>query len=345
MKEILFRCVDTISSGSNPDNINEDGFEICNLNSFSACILPELVKLVRLRDIDVHENVPNTLDFNKDSEKYEHIKDVFVLDRTGILLNRKEDGDYSVHPLCRWEEDDTLYDFNRPVPKDINLFYILREPAEGFGEPIVFLKRSESFRKKFKAIFTHNEELLNEGFDNVYPYPFGTTLLNDKSEFQIYDKIKLASLYFSDKNWWEGHMFRYQTGNYLKSKDIEGLEVYGPLKYKNYVTKVKTLKDYMFSIQIENVFEKYFFSDKIVDSFLTGTIPIYKGCTNIKDYFNMDGIITFETREELLNIVSNLTEKDYTDRKEAIKDNFERAKEFTHPEDWIFKKYRNLFSE
>ena len=38
-------------------------------------------------------------------------------------------------------------------------------------------------------------------------------------------------------------------------------------------------------------------------------------------------------------------EKDYTDRKEAIKDNFERAKEFTHPEDWIFKKYRNLFSE
>ena len=54
-------------------------------------------------------------------------------------------------------------------------------------------------------------------------------------------------------------MFRYQTGNYLKSKDIEGLEVYGPLKYKNYVTKVKTLKDYMFSIQIENVFEKYFF--------------------------------------------------------------------------------------
>jgi len=140
-------------------------------------------------------------------------------------------------------------------------------------------------------------------------------------------------------------MFRYQTGNYLKSKDIEGLEVYGPLKYKNYVTKVKTLKDYMFSIQIENVFEKYFFSDKIVDSFLTGTVPIYKGCTNIKDYFNMDGIITFDTREELLNIVSNLTEKDYTDRKEAIKDNFERAKEFTHPEDWIFKKYRNLFSE
>ena len=65
MKEILFRCVDTISSGSNPDNINEDGFEICNLNSFSACILPELVKLVRLRDIDVHENVPNTLDLIK----------------------------------------------------------------------------------------------------------------------------------------------------------------------------------------------------------------------------------------------------------------------------------------
>jgi hypothetical protein len=345
MKEILFRCVDTITTGSNPESKNDENFEICNLNSYSACILPELVKLVRLRDLDVHENVPNTLDFNKFSEKYEHIKDVFVTDRTGLLLNRKKDDDFSVHPVCRWEEDEELYDFNRRVPEDINLFYVLREPAEGFGESICFLKLSEPFRKKFKAIFTHNEELLNEKYENVYAYPFGTTLLKDKTEFKIYNKNKLVSFFYSGKDWWEGHVFRKNSGDYLKKLKLKNLDISGPLEYKNYITKIKTLQDYKFSVQIENVFEKYFFTDKIVDSFLTGTVPIYKGCTNIEDYFNKDGIITFDTKEELKDIISNLSDDDYKSREKAIKENFEKAKEYIHPEDWIYKNYKHLFSK
>ena len=57
------------------------------------------------------------------------------------------------------------------------------------------------------------------------------------------------------------------------------------------------------------------------------TIPIYWGCPNISEYFNTDGIIFFETKEQLNQILDNLTEKDYYDRIDAIVENYKIANE------------------
>ena len=71
-----------------------------------------------------------------------------------------------------------------------------------------------------------------------------------------------------------------------------------------------------------------FFTDGIVDCFALGTIPIFRGCPNIGKFFNKDGIICFNTIDELDVILSNLTEKDYYDRIEAVKENYEISKRF-----------------
>jgi hypothetical protein len=100
----------------------------------------------------------------------------------------------------------------------------------------------------------------------------------------------------------------------------------------------------MFSIVIQNCQLDTFFTD-FVDPLATGTIPIYWGTRNVARHFNTDGIIFFDTLEELDNILSNLTEEDYYCRIEAVRDNFERAKEFWRSDDQLAKKIYEVLRE
>jgi hypothetical protein len=108
---------------------------------------------------------------------------------------------------------------------------------------------------------------------------------------------------------------------------------------KDIVGKIEGLRDYRFSVAIENgKFENYF-TEKILDCFLTGTIPIYYGCPNIAEYFNTDGFFIFNTKEELEEIVKSLTIRDYMNRYDAIIDNFNRANDLWMDNDRLFDKY------
>ena len=55
------------------------------------------------------------------------------------------------------------------------------------------------------------------------------------------------------------------------------------------------------------------------------TIPIYWGCPNIGDYFNTEGIITFENEQELESILDSLTPETFFQKKDAILDNYKIA--------------------
>ena len=61
-------------------------------------------------------------------------------------------------------------------------------------------------------------------------------------------------------------------------------------KYKNNVgkihDKIKFLSSYKFSFAMENSEGDGYFSEKIIDSFLSGTIPIYYGDYMIDEYIN-----------------------------------------------------------
>mgnify|MGYP006087097799 CR=1 FL=1 len=55
--------------------------------------------------------------------------------------------------------------------------------------------------------------------------------------------------------------------------------------------KVVALRSYSFHIAIENVRREGYFSEKLLDCFLTRTVPIYWGCPNIGEYFDVSGMI------------------------------------------------------
>ena len=76
-----------------------------------------------------------------------------------------------------------------------------------------------------------------------------------------------------------------------------------------------------------------------------GTIPIYWGCPNISDFFNKEGIITFDSIDELKTILENIDfDAHYNSSINAIDENIELAKKYNITEDWMYENiYDRLF--
>jgi hypothetical protein len=86
--------------------------------------------------------------------------------------------------------------------------------------------------------------------------------------------------------------------------------------------------DSMFHIAIENTSIKNYFSEKILDCFQARSVPIYYGCKNIGDFFNIDGIITANNVSEIIDICNNLTPAKYNEMLPAVEDNFNRSEKW-----------------
>jgi hypothetical protein len=180
----------------------------------------------------------------------------------------------------------------------------------------------------FTKIFTYDKNLLDLSEKFVF-LPIGGCWLNDE-EKKIYKKNKLVNIISSNKKLTRGHNLRHEIIDRVKTIDVFG----GGYKYVE--KKIDMLKDYMFSIVVENEKMDYLFTEKIIDCFLSGTIPIYYGCPSIGDFFDELGILTFDNLEELEQILSSLSEKFYYEKSEIIKKNFELAKKYTVADDLIF---------
>ena len=68
----------------------------------------------------------------------------------------------------------------------------------------------------------------------------------------------------------------------------------GPIK-----DKIAFFKDYKFSIAMENTNGDGYASEKIIDSFISGTIPIYYGSYMIEEYINPKSYIYIRGLEDI----------------------------------------------
>lgn len=174
----------------------------------------------------------------------------------------------------------------------------------------------------YKVIFTHDQELLNLDSDLFKFVPAcGYWIESPK----IYPKSKLLSFITSNKTMCEGHRYRLNWANKLRGKcDIFGRGI------REIEKKEDALNDYYFSIAIENGKYDTYFTEKILDCFATGTIPIYYGTEKISEYFNKDGIIFLDDSFNPDALTIDL----YNSKKEAIQDNFNRVLNYYTVEDW-----------
>lgn len=187
----------------------------------------------------------------------------------------------------------------------------------------------QKYLSVYKYIFTHNQELLK--LDSRFKFvPANGTWIREP---QIYPKNKIISMISSNKRITPGHQLRLKWVKKLK----EQVDLYGR-GYKEIQDKEEGLCDYMFSVAIENGEYASYYTEKILDCFATGTIPIYIGCNDIIDYFNKDGIIILSSEED----ISSLSKELYISKMDAIKENLEKVKEYTTLEDFIYLKYLSV---
>ncbi len=181
----------------------------------------------------------------------------------------------------------------------------------------------ERYTETFETIFTHNQELLSLHPKFKWCPAQGFWIQEPK----IYEKSKMISMISSNKMMTEGQRTRLRWVEMLQDQ----IDVYG--RGINEITlKEEGLCDYMFSVVIENGFYESYFTEKIMDCFATGTIPVYKGSPDIGKYFNKDGII--DLSEEF-----DVSEEIYNSKIDAIKDNLERVKQYEVLEDFIYLNY------
>ena len=177
----------------------------------------------------------------------------------------------------------------------------------------------------FDLILAWNEDLLP--LKNVQKFIFGCCWI----EWDTFkpNKQKVVSFNTSDKGWAPGHQLRQQIWDGLAdATDLNGFEIIkhrSPPRTPNKNYLFETAK---YHLVVENEQRNNWISEKTIDCFASKTIPILWGAPNIGEYFNTDGMIIFNTIEELKDILDNLDEKFYDDRVDILEENYERSKEY-----------------
>ena len=117
-------------------------------------------------------------------------------------------------------------------------------------------------------------------------------------------KFKLCSIIVSTKKDLPGHALRHAAVDWSRSSDID-LSVLGR-GYQPFELKQEGLLPYHYSVVIENVQEPDYFTEKLLDCMLCGTMPIYWGAPNIGEYFDPSGMHICLTYDDLVSAIALL---------------------------------------
>lgn len=197
----------------------------------------------------------------------------------------------------------------------------------------------------FDLVVVSTDELIGKD-PKIVPLEFGTTWIPEGASTPA--KQPGISLLVGRKRRTAGHRLRHEIWN-------RQAEIRGPKNFfqsdRGWPRKLSWLKGFpgldplpgnpwgwpmlgdsklplfssQFHIAIENCRSRYYFTEKLIDCFLTDTVPIYWGCKNIGDYFDTSGIIQVETADELIAACNSTSEAMYHSMAAARAANRERA--------------------
>ncbi len=141
---------------------------------------------------------------------------------------------------------------------------------------------------------------------------------NELKAFSPDEKYQNLSWITSNKKIMTGHRDRIRFLDRLTKSGVEfDLFGYGfkPIKKKYY-----GLGPYRYSMAIENYSGPHYWTEKIADCFLSWTMPIYYGCTNLADYFPRESFVQIDIKDPMvLEIIKDVVKSDlYLKNREAI---------------------------
>ena len=262
---------------------------------------------------------------------------------------------YNIKIFCSWDLKFNLFHEKQielyidSIPHDqpsenVIRFVFLLEPPEIVNlsnQAIVGLNNGT-----YHHLLTHNQELIDLS-PKAHLFEFGTTWIRN---YEFPDKEFSISTLIGGKLMANGHYLRqevltnmnrimgpknfYVSGNFPPKIDVSNLKVLGDNKIP--------LFDSQFHICIENTKRLNWFTEKLIDCMITKTIPIYWGCPNIGNWFNLDGMIMVNNLEDIINVCNSLNENTYNEKLNAINENYEIAKKLSTIDDRLINKIKEL---
>ena len=251
-----------------------------------------------------------------------------------------------------WQWDRSCADAARPVfyvndaafdaPPGRECYAILTEPRSLIGAVYEHFPR---IIDRFRAVFTHDSILLAQFPDVCRMIPGGCTWIGGShggGEARLYAKTRLVSMVSSTKSLCPLHLFRYQLAQALTHDPAVAVFIARPGAY---FKTIETLADFRYSVVVENHQDDYFFTEKLLNCFATGTVPVYLGARKIHEFFDRDGVIPFQSWDELRAILPSLGDQDYQSRRAALQTNLERVRDFDCTEDFMASRYGALWPD
>lgn len=185
----------------------------------------------------------------------------------------------------------------------------------------------------FVHVFTYDNDLVNFRPDRVKKIFPGTPTWIGEADRKIHDKTKNVSMITSRKTMTSGHRIRVNIADFIRDTvDLYGRDYGVPVE-----NKVEAHGDYRFSIVVENDIINGWHTEKILDCFMTGTIPVYYGDPDIGSLYDTEGIISlvdfFGSEDPTswdMSKFDELNEELYQSKMSSIQKNFDTAREL-HP--------------
>ena len=209
--------------------------------------------------------------------------------------------------------------------------------------------------KYFKKIFTWNDEFVDN--KKYFKINFSSRIPAD-IDFDLNKKTKLCTMIIAHKfkshplelyterikaiRWfernhpedfdlygigWDKHYFKFKGALSMLNR-FELLRKLLKPKYLSYRGAVKSKKEvlqkYKFAICYENARDiPGYITEKIVDCFFAGCVPVYRGAPNVTEHIPANTFIDrrkFSTYGELYSYLKNMPDKEYINYLDAIKD-------------------------
>ena len=257
---------------------------------------------------------------------------------------------YSVPTYFRWTRSPrnehkvaVLTDQCLPLARTLkDMFKVawILEPRAINPYPYEFVKENPEL---FDVVITHDKELLSSHPREAYWATQCGTWIAEKDRNPTQIPSSLLSIVASSKNFTTGHQLRHKIIT-LCGNNIDGVYGNGYNKIEN---KAEALVDFAFSIAIENSKTDIYFTEKIIDCFLTNTVPVYWGTDDIGRHFNERGIVFLNSvdDQDIIETVEDLSFELYEDMKDAIEENFILAQDYLSCEDIMWRNFFHEFKE
>ena len=190
------------------------------------------------------------------------------------------------------------------------------------AEPFAIHKRYYQsiwlLRHKFNAIYCRYGYYARR-YANVVQFSVVDSWVDGGAIDLDYAKTKACSLIASGKQNLQGHKIRHEMVVWVREQGAQ-VDVLGR-GYQPFEHKQDGLLPYHYSVVIENVQEVDYFTEKLLDCMLCGTLPIYWGAPNISDYFDVEGMVVCENASDIELAIANNSQKPSALQAEAMERN------------------------